>query len=129
MSHRPTLNPADAGAPSRVASALAAVAAAIVCAVASPTASAIGEAGPQTPALDRCEANQADRIRQGVRSGELTRPEARRLRDGQADLRRHERWARADGEVSRRERAALQHEANQQNRRIYRQKHDAQDRH
>ncbi len=60
--------------------------------------------------------------------GELTRPETRHLVRGQRELRRDERAAEADGMVTARERARLQHEANQQSRRIYRQKHDAQDR-
>ena len=61
-------------------------------------------------------------------SGELTRPEARRLTAGQVHLSRVEARVKSDGEVTGRERAYLQHEANQQSRRIYRQKHDAQDR-
>jgi len=36
-----------------------------------------------TPRLDQREANQAGRIYNGVASGELTRPEARRLTAGQ----------------------------------------------
>ena len=125
--HSPTSNAARASL--RIASVAAAFAAAVVFTVAAPAASASSGASPRTPVLDQREANQASRIRQGVRSGELTRPETRRLLNGQVELRRDERRARADGEVTRRERAALQHEANQQSRRIYRQKHDAQDRH
>jgi len=81
-----------------------------------------------TPKLDAREAHQAGRIYNGVASGELTRPEARRLTAGQVHLRRVEARAKSDGVVTGRERAHLQHEANQQSRRIYRQKHDAQDR-
>jgi len=81
-----------------------------------------------TPRLDAREAQQAGRIYNGVASGELTRPEARRLAAGQVHLRRVEARAKSDGVVTGRERAHLQHEANQQSRRIYRQKHDAQDR-
>ncbi len=90
----------------------------------------MGAAGASagTPRLDERQENQRDRIVQGVRSGELTRPEARRLAHGQAHLRRDERAAKRDGVVTARERVALQHEANQQSRRIHRQKHDAQDR-
>jgi hypothetical protein len=89
-------------------------------------------AGPivaATPALDQREHNQAQRIRQGVKSGELTRPETRRLVRGEAQLRRHEAIAKSDGVVTARERARLRHEADIESRRIYRQKHDAQDRH
>jgi hypothetical protein len=88
-------------------------------------------AGPivaATPALDQREYRQAQRIRQGVNSGELTRPETRRLIRGEAQLRRHEAIAKSDGVVTARERARLQHEANVESKRIYRQKHDAQDR-
>ena len=81
-----------------------------------------------TPRIDHRESHQAGRIYNGVASGELTRPEARRLTAGQVHLRRAEARVKADGEVTGRERAYLQHEANQQSRRIYRQKHDAQDR-
>ncbi len=81
-----------------------------------------------TPRLDHREAHQGNRIYNGVANGELTRPEARRLTAGQAHLRRAEARAKSDGVVTGRERAHLQHEANQQSRRIYRQKHDAQDR-
>ena len=79
-----------------------------------------------TPRLDHRETHQANRIYNGVANGELTRPEARRLGAGQAHLYRAEARAKSDGVVTGRERAHLQHEANQQSRRIYRQKHDAQ---
>lgn len=79
-----------------------------------------------TPGLDGREHHQAQRIRHGVQSGELTRPEARRLVRGEARLHRNEARAKADGIVTSRERARLQHEANVESRRIYRQKHDAQ---
>jgi hypothetical protein len=81
-----------------------------------------------TPRLDAREANQRARIHNGVASGELTRPEARRLAAGQVHLHRAEARAKSDGVVTTRERAHLQHEANQQSRRIHRQKHDAQTR-
>jgi hypothetical protein len=81
-----------------------------------------------TPRLDQREHNQRARIHNGVASGELTRPETRRLVAGQAHVIRVENRAKSDGVVTSRERAHLQHETNQQSRRIYRQKHDAQDR-
>jgi len=81
-----------------------------------------------TPRLDHLEAHQSNRIYNGVANGELTRPEARRLSAGQVHLRRAEARAKSDGVVTAGERAHLQHEANQQSRRIYRQKHDSQQR-
>ena len=81
-----------------------------------------------TPGLDHREHHQAQRIRQGVHSGELTRPEARRVVHGEARLHRNEARAKSDGVVTPAERARLQREANVESQRIYRQKHDAQTR-
>ena len=81
-----------------------------------------------TPRMDAREHHQRARIHNGVASGELNRAETRRLAAGQYHLRAAEARAKSDGVVTGRERAWLQHEANQQSRRIYRQKHDAQDR-
>ena len=68
------------------------------------------------------------RIRQGIRSGELTRPEARRLESQQAKIRVDERFARADGKLTAKERTRLHRELGHASRNIYRQKHDNQDR-
>jgi hypothetical protein len=87
-----------------------------------------GSVSAGTPGIDQRQHQQLDRIANGVRSGELTRPETRRLAAGQRHVHRVERRAESDGVVNARERARLRHEANQQSRRIYRQKHDAQDR-
>ena len=81
-----------------------------------------------TPRLNAREHHQMARIHQGVQSGELTRPEARHLRMGEARLNYNEARAKADGVVTPAERARLHNEANRESARIYRQKHDAQDR-
>jgi hypothetical protein len=81
-----------------------------------------------TPHYNARQQHQRERIVNGVQNGELTMRETRRLAAGQVHLNRVERRAKADGVVTSRERAHLQHEANQQSRRIYRQKHDGQDR-
>jgi hypothetical protein len=87
-----------------------------------------GSASAGTPRYDARQAHQQQRIVNGVKSGELTMRETRRLAAGQVHLNRVERRAKADGVVTARERAHMQHEENQQSRRIHRQKHDAQDR-
>ena len=79
-----------------------------------------------TPGLNQREANQRARIHQGVKSGELTKPEARRLRVGEARLNLNEARAKSDGVVTPAERARLHNEADRESARIYRQKHDAQ---
>jgi hypothetical protein len=69
------------------------------------------------------------RIREGVRSGELTRREAARLQAEQARIRVDELYARrSGGELTARERLRLERELSRASRDIYRQKHDRQDR-
>ncbi|HEX6624485.1 MAG TPA: hypothetical protein VF064_12295 [Pyrinomonadaceae bacterium] len=73
--------------------------------------------------------HQQARIRQGVRSGELTRRETARLQAEQARIRVQEAFARrSGGEFTLRERRRIAHEQQQASRHIYRQKHDGQDR-
>ena len=81
-----------------------------------------------TPRYDARQQNQRERIVNGVQSGELTARETRRLAAGQVHLNRVENRAEADGVVTKRERAHMHHEANQQSRRIHRQKNDRQGR-
>ena len=79
--------------------------------------------------IDGREQKQRERIREGVRSDELTRREAGRLRREQSRIRREERRYRASGDgLSRRERRDLQRDLNRSSRDIRRQKHDGQDR-
>jgi hypothetical protein len=87
-----------------------------------------GTASAGTPRYDARQAHQRERIVNGVQSGELTMRETRRLAAGQVHLNRVERRAKADGVVTAGELALLPHEVFQHSRRIYRQKHDAQDR-
>lgn len=84
----------------------------------------IASAHPVTPRIDHREARQGARIHQGVRSGELTRGEARSLRAGQVHVRRMERRAKSDGFVSARERAHITRAQNRQSRHIWRLKHN-----
>lgn len=79
--------------------------------------------------INERQQNQRQRIRQGVRSGELTRVEAARLRRREAQIGLNEaRARRSGGEFTPRERARIQRQLNRSSRSIYRQKHDAQDR-
>ena len=79
-----------------------------------------------TPVFDQRQANQEQRIQQGVQSGALTQKEAARLERGQDRLQRVEDKAKSDGVVTKQERAHLQHAENVESKRIYRQKHDRQ---
>ena len=81
---------------------------------------------PQTPRVDKREANQQQRIEQGKASGQLTDREAARLEKGQVKVDAKEAAAKADGVVTRKERAKLAKAQNKQSKKIYKQKHDAQ---
>lgn len=81
-----------------------------------------------TPYINRREHREQQRIRQGIRSGELTRREAARLEAQQGRIRGYEWYAKSDGHVSWAERRRLDHMLDRANRDIYRQKHDRQDR-
>ena len=81
-----------------------------------------------TPYIDRREHREQQRIRQGMRSGELTRREAARLEAEQGRIRGYEWYAKSDGHVSRAERRHLDRMLDHASRDIYRQKHDGQGR-
>jgi len=75
---------------------------------------------------DKRQANQEKRIDQGVQSGALTKPEARRLNQGQNHVENVETKPQADGTVTTAEKRRIEKAQDVQSKRIYRQKHDAQ---
>jgi hypothetical protein len=77
--------------------------------------------------INKIEHQEQVRIHQGIRSGELTRSEARRLEAEQARIRVDERFAR-DGKFTVKERQHLYNELHRASHDIYHQKHDNQDR-
>lgn len=85
--------------------------------------------GCQPRSVNARQGRQTARIKQGVRSSELTRRETQRLAAEQASIRTQEAfYRRSGGEFTARERARIQRELQQSSQHIYRQKHDAQDR-
>jgi len=81
-----------------------------------------------TATVNQRERRQQHRISAGVRSGELTGKETRKLEREQVRIRRDEAIAKSDGNFTPRERARIQKEQNWASRDIYRQKHDGQTR-
>ena len=79
-----------------------------------------------TPKVDQRQANQQQRIDQGVQSGQLTGKEAAGLEKGQAQVEKKEAKAKADGKVTPREREQLKQAQNKQSEKIKHQKHDKQ---
>jgi Skp family chaperone for outer membrane proteins len=90
------------------------------------TMAGLSMAQTATPNLDKREANQQQRIDQGVASGQLNARETNRLQKREAKLAADEAAAKADGTVTRAERRKLQREANRDSKAIRKQKHDAQ---
>ena len=83
-------------------------------------------AATATPRVDQRQANQQARIDQGVEQGTLTPREQRRLQRKQTVVANAEATAKADGQVTARERHRLHHLQGHSSRAIHRQKHDAQ---
>ena len=75
--------------------------------------------------INQRQAQQQSRIRQGVRSGELTRAEATRLEAQEAHIRNLEARLR-EGGLTPSERAKLERDLNRESQNIYRQTHDGQ---
>ena len=74
------------------------------------------------------QAQAKTRIRQGVRSGELTRHETRTLVKQQRDIKKDKREARADGVVTPAERKDIRQDKKQASASIYRKKHNLRER-
>ena len=85
-------------------------------------------AASQAQEIQQRKYNQQARIANGVRSGELTHRETRRLEHQEHAINHEERNMRAvnGGHLTRGDRAVLNHQQNAESRRIYNQKHDAQ---
>jgi hypothetical protein len=81
-----------------------------------------------TPGVDARQERQEARIQQGAASGTLTGRETRQLERQQRAIEHAEGRAKADGTVTARERAGLQHLQNKSSRSIRHQKHDRQHR-
>src|SRR5207245_6360130 len=78
----------------------------------------------KTPVVNQRERNQQHRIRQGVKSGELTKGEARRLERQEGKIKADEMIAKSDGKVTKAERRKLNREQNRESKRSHRAKHN-----
>lgn len=72
--------------------------------------------------------NQRQRIKQGVKSGELTKAEAKNVINDQREIRQEVKEAKADGVVTKEERKDIKQDQRQASRKIYRKKHNNRDR-
>jgi uncharacterized membrane protein len=88
------------------------------------TAPAMANSVWSDPGIDQRQERLAQRIERGRRSGELSPPEYRRLRQTLRDIARDERHFIADGRLSRRERDHLHARLDHLARAVYAQRHD-----
>jgi hypothetical protein len=86
--------------------------------------STLASAQTATPRVTKRQLRQQARIEQGVKSGELTAGETKRLELQQAKIQADKRRAKADGVVTPAERVRLAREQNRASRTIYRLKHN-----
>lgn len=92
-------------------------------------AAALAQDGDHPRSINARQREQQQRIRAGVRSGDLTRREARRLEAEEARIRAREAHARhSGGQFTARERLRIERQLNHSSRDIYRQRHDRQQR-
>jgi hypothetical protein len=80
--------------------------------------------GTATEATAQRRNNDRQRIRRGIRSGQITREEARQIRERQQQIRAERRAARADGTITREERREIRRDRREQDRYIRSQRRD-----
>ena len=85
--------------------------------------SQIASAGTNGPGIDKKQHQQQHRIWQGINSGQLTAKETYRLEKQQARIHKQERRFKADGNLTRVERAKLNRKLHHSSKSIYKQKH------
>ena len=80
------------------------------------------------PRVGNRQIRQQKRIRQGVKSGSLTKNEVKKLEKQQARIQRTKRRMRSDGKVTVKERVKLERMQDKASRQICKEKHDRQTR-
>ncbi len=88
--------------------------------------SSLAFAQANTSRIDQRQANQEQRIDQGIASGQLNEREANRLSNRQEHINKIEDKAKSDGVVTKKERARIGHAHDRTSRHIAKQKHDSQ---
>ena len=81
-------------------------------------------ANTKTPVINVRQANQQERIAEGIESGRLTAGEATRLEAREAKIQHDKIVAKSDGIVTTRERVKLKREENRTSNHIYKAKHN-----
>lgn len=77
-----------------------------------------------TPKVTKRQHHQQQRIKEGIKSGEVTKGEAAKLEAQQGKIAVDKAKAKSDGVVTAKERAKLQREQNRASKNIYKKKHN-----
>jgi hypothetical protein len=85
-------------------------------------------AGVRDPNINKHQRHQAERIGQGVKSGELTKGETKGLVKDQREIRREERQYKSDGKFTKDERKDVREDQRDASKEIHEEKHDEQER-
>lgn len=99
---------------------------AMVTVTAAPQAVVFAESSRRvrTPGVHHRVQNQRQRTREGLKSGELTKGEAKEIRSDMKDINEKRKDYRSDGTVTKEERLDLHRDLNESSRNIYQEKHD-----
>lgn len=100
------------------------IAAAVLLMFVGATGLAIADPGTKTPLANKRMHNQKKRIKQGVKSGELTKEEAKDLKADHKVLRDEIKNAKSDGKVTKEEHQQIQKDENAESKKIYDLKHN-----
>lgn len=79
----------------------------------------------QSKTITQNQIEQHKRIKQGVRNGQLTKAEAKKLRTEQRIIRAEKRMAKADGKITRQERRMIKQNQRVASANIHHEKYDA----
>ena len=98
---------------------------ALAISLALPSVSLLAQA-PTNATINQRKENQQDRIGQGVQSGQLTAGETQHLEKQESAINHEERAMRAqdNGHLTSADKKLINHQQNQESKRIYRDKHN-----
>lgn len=84
------------------------------------------QAQTATPGITKTQIDQQQRIKQGLKSGSLTKAEVKKLEKQQVQIQKMKIRSKADGVVTRKEKARINAAQTNASARIFKQKHDRQ---
>ena len=82
------------------------------------------QTGTKTHVINQRQKNQHARIKQGVKSGQLSKGEARKLHSEEKTIQTEKQMAKVDGKVTPAERAKIRKDQRKASKDIYRLKHN-----